>query len=57
MGRILSDWKDKMIIARHFRSIQRIIPRISNEPTKISKMAEDISLCYCPKESDKIMEG
>jgi hypothetical protein len=57
MGRILSDWKDKMIIARHFRSIQRIIPRISSEPTKISKMAEDISLCYCPKESDKIMEG
>jgi hypothetical protein len=24
---------------------------------KISKMAEDKSLCYCPKESDKIMEG
>jgi hypothetical protein len=34
---ILSDWKDKMVIAKQFGSIQSILPGISNESLKISK--------------------
>jgi len=34
---VLSDWKDKMVIAKQFGSIQSILSGISNEPLKISK--------------------
>ncbi|HKG40593.1 MAG TPA: hypothetical protein VKA98_00485 [Nitrososphaeraceae archaeon] len=52
---ILSDWNDKMVIAKQFRSIQSILPGISNEPTKDIQTAEDKSLSNCPRAIGKVM--
>jgi hypothetical protein len=48
-----------MVIAKQFRSIQSMLPRISSKLTKDIQTAKDKSLCYVrerERESDEIIE-